>query len=511
MVYSVSGQFFTIETDTRPDKKALYHFFEDLGENDILEVRLKSEPPQIYHVSKFILIHDGPYKNLREMKSADVFKKVAESYGYDVPIPVMDQEGNCVSILKKNWSYYDHKYKYTGGMDLEFLNRYDVVVLIGLNEYSVELYKKVLPRWEGKKVFLVGPDWRDYLDVLPEPEGIQVSVFDTVEEAKAQAGTLEGVTPLWIQEGLPKNEGIERYKMGVMYYDEVMTLTFMFSNQNHLGKRNLGRKFIIIDGYFRIEGIFGIWNKVFTAARYAKAKGYIPIFMIISSNDNIYSDFEGDDIWNKFFNQPEGYSVQKIRQSNYIVISPNMNILNVMRYVMDEYSEGTELVWPSGIFNQAVMDYIEERRKKFLPCPEKTLGILLRGTDYKNPLPGHSKHATVEMVVEKIEEVKDSWDFDRMYLATEDAEICREMKERYGDRISFTDQERYTVEPGQLLVELHDDKKEGEGFRLGVEYLCSVTLLAECNCLIASGACGALSEALRQNGDKYQNMFVFEL
>ena len=36
-------------------------------------------------------------------------------------------------------------------------------------------------------------------------------------------------------------------------------------------------------------------------SRYAKKKGYIPVFAIVSSDDNMYSDGEGDDIWNKFF------------------------------------------------------------------------------------------------------------------------------------------------------------------------------------------------------------------
>ena len=85
------------------------------------------------------------------------------------------------------------------------------------------------------------------------------------------------------------------------------------------------------------------------------------------------------------------------------------------------------------------------------------------------------------------------------------------MKEYYGDRLTCTDQERYVVEPGQLLMDLHQTKKEGEGFRLGVEYICAVSLLAQCNSLIASGNCGAYDEALRENGGKYRHVYKFEL
>ena len=222
-------------------------------------------------------------------------------------------------------------------------------------------------------------------------------------------------------------------------------------------------------------------------------------------------DFEGDDIWNKFFLQPGEYELDEVNQSQYLALSPNMNVMNTMRYIMDEVSRGTDLTWPKGRWNQRVKHYIDERKKKFLPYPERTLGILLRGTDYiHNPLPNHPKHAAAETVMEKIDEVREAWDVDWLYLATEDEQICLKMKERYGESLCFTDQERYQVKPGQLLVDLHQEKKEGEGFRLGAEYLCSVYLLARCSSLIASGSCGALSEALRENNGKYKHVFVFE-
>ncbi len=86
--------------------------------------------------------------------------------------------------------------------------------------------------------------------------------------------------------------------------------------------------------------MFAIWMKVFTVARYALAKGYDPVFQIISSDENIYSDHTDDDIWNKFFWQPGEYTLQEVHQSSYLALSPNMNVLNVMRYIMDEVSKG---------------------------------------------------------------------------------------------------------------------------------------------------------------------------
>lgn len=125
-----------------------------------------------------------------------------------------------------------------------------------------------------------------------------------------------------------------------MYYDEIMQLTFMFSYVIHPGKKNPHKKFFLIDGFYRIEGMFGIWNKAFTAARYAMAKGYTPVFEIVSYDANMYSDHEGDDIWNKFFMQPVDCPLSEIHESSYLALSPNMNILNTVRSIMDKVSGG---------------------------------------------------------------------------------------------------------------------------------------------------------------------------
>ena len=49
--------------------------------------------------------------------------------------------------------------------------------------------------------------------------------------------------------------------------------------------------------------------------------------------------------------------------------------------------------------------------------------------------------------MEKIDEVREAWDVDWLYLATEDEQICLKMKERDGESLCFTDQERYQVKP----------------------------------------------------------------
>lgn len=508
MVISVSGRYYVFKTVEIPTRDDLKQFFSDLSENDILEVQ-NADGKRI-HVTRYFLDNNLNFVDLTIPKTEDTFK-LAASMPYDVIMPVMDSNGQCVSILKKIWTYYKHYYHYDAEPDLSFLNRYDCICLMKINEYSVVLYQHAISRWQGKRVFLVGEEWLDYLDLLPRYEEPQVTILPELTDEVINDISHDYTKVLYINEFLPTNDGISRYHQGIMSYDEIMTLTFLFSYVIHPGSKNPDKKFFLIDGYFRIEGLFGVWTKVFTAARYALAKGYLPVFEIVSSDDNMYSDYTGDDIWNKFFLQPGGYTLAEVHESSYLALSPNMNILTGMRYLMDEVSADITLQWPSGIFNNHVRTYIKERQQIFLPFPKKTLGVLIRGTDYiNNPLPNHPKHVSMETVVAKIHEVEKEWGFDFIYLATEDSNICNRMKELYGDRISFTDQERFSLPPGQLLVSLHEEKKKGKGFRLGAEYLCSLNLLSHCDSFIASGFCSGTTEALRENAGAYRHVYIFE-
>lgn len=513
MIISVTGELFVFETQVLPGREELEEFFRELGEHDVLEIRLQSgDGVKVCHVTKKTLEYRMGFVNLAIPMGEDSFQRAADLCPRDFVMPVVDGHGNCVNLVRKVWSSYSHVYQYEGQVDVSFLNRYDRLALVRMNEYSVELFRRAIPLWKGREVLLVGDGWRDFARVLPGQPHVQVTILDRLEEWEAvrKEAASEGQRFLSVVEGIAENEGNGRYESGLLYYDEVMTLTFLFSHVTHPGTRNPGEKFFVIDGSFSLEGMFAIWMKTFTAARYALARGYAPIFAIVSSDRNMYSDHPGDDIWNKFFLQPGGYTMEEVEESSYVAHSPNMNLMNTVRYIMDQVSAGRDMAWPEGIWNSRVKEYIESRQKRFLPHPQETLGVLVRGTDYvHNPLPNHPTHATVDQVLEKISQVEGQWKFQWIYLATEDADICEAMKETYGDRLLCTDQERYQVKPRQLLVELHKEKQEGKGFRLGAEYLCSVSLLARCSFLIASGPCGALGEALRQNGGQYREVFVF--
>ena len=458
---------------------------------------------------------DGDNTNIAVRVSLDMFREAAaviRNNGYAV---MTDENGMKLSILKWLSNTYLHKYIYSGVIDTEFLDNYDCLFLHGCNEFSVELCRTALGQWNGKKLVLVGEDWKYIVEYLPDFDNIECFWEDSLDGSFY--AELTGSTKfLHITIGLTGAESMERYEKNIMTYDEIMCFTYFFSEKRNCGELNSDKKFWIYDTGCKNLGIFNIFNKTVACAAYAKKKGYIPVPLL---NDEtitalgIYQDRIGDDVWAKFYEQPEGYSIEEVLKSRNVFISPKFYCGTIMQNLMNSYSEGTELAWPNGKYNKRLTDYIEKRKSEFLPYPEKTLGVLARGTDYVHThLRNHAVHADPDMIFEKIDKLIQEWNLEYIYLATEDASYCELFKKRYGDRVFFTDQERFTVKEGEKLAEMHRrNKNKRDGFLLGAEYILSIYLLSKCNSMIASGGCAGVGEAIKMNDGKYKHTFVFDL
>ena len=156
---------------------------------------------------------------------------------------------------------------------------------------------------------------------------------------------------------------------------------------------------------------------------------------------------------------------------------------SVQSNIMNQMSRVIKLEWKHGVFNNALIEYIAERKNKYLPYPQRTLGVLARGTDFVNThLHNHPIHASKEMIADRVDEALREWNPDYVYIATEDASYCEFFKERYGEKVFFTDQQRYITKHNELLSEFHrSEEVKRAGFELGAEYAASINLLLQCN------------------------------
>ena len=459
---------------------------------------------------KYEILAEG---DIRLAYGPDMFincRSIVNKYGYAI---AENKETDQVYILREEVTTYIHTYRYCGELDMWFLDRYDCLFLHDCNEYSVELCRNVLDKWNGKRLVLVGKNWEDMIPQLPDLPEIDCYYEETLQEDRCQELT-RGMESLHVMTGLPHEEKLERLELGMMYYDEIMSFTFMFSDYRQLGTNYADKKFFVMDGLYGSLGLFTLFNKAVIGAKYAKSRGFIPVIQVKRGRGSIYQNVPGEDIWEKFYNQPEGYSVEEVMNSQHVYFAPVFYNGSVQSWIMNQVAVDTVLEWPDGIYNNEVCAYIEERQKKFLPYPEKTLGVLIRGTDYVNTkFHNHAIHATKEMMAQKIDEVWSQWgNFDYIYIATEDENYCDFFRKRYGERVYCTDQQRYVTAPGEMIAEMHKRKtNKRDGFLMGAEYILSIYLLAKCKSLLASGQCAGVGEAIEANKGKYEQIYVFQL
>jgi hypothetical protein len=452
-------------------------------------------------------------KKLYVRYEPDMFLRAYYTIGkYGMAIAVDDAE-NEICALEYLETLYRHEYKYSGGVDLSFLNSYDCLFLFDCNEFSVELCRSALNFWSGKRLVLLGKNWEQMVPLLPDLPGKECFYEPQLTNEQMQS-MHDGMKALLVSYGIPHYEPLQRFWNNVMYYDEVMAFTFLFSNELHLGELNDDKCFFVLDANYANVGLFVLEQKSKCVANYAKSKGMIPVMHLKSMPKNIYQDESGEEVWDKFFCQPEGYGWNEVSQSAHVFYSPMFYNGSVMEHIMNQASVGTTLSWPDGYYNQRVKSAIADAMKQFLPYPEKTLGVLARGTDYVHAhLSNHPIHASIEMLCEKIDECMKEWeDLEYIYVSTEDASYADYLKERYGSRITFTNQHRYTVRENETLSNMHRRSAENvDGYTLGEEYIISIALLAQCRDFLASGSCGGVNAAKEQNNGRYRHEYIFNL
>lgn len=423
-------------------------------------------------------------------------------------VPVLDELGNPVFLLRAMGQVgYSHIYEeITDAPDGRVFLLYQNLVLTDLTEYAFILLRDVLCDYAGR-IFCVGADWTDLKRLLPDTD---IMVVKDETELPAELSSQETMYLSNFQSFMAGYE--ERCAKGHFSYDEIMVLVYFFAYRKSFGNGNPDKKYYLIDPVFPMEGLMSICDKVQDVYAYAEANGYIPVMHLTQSNGTMYSDYDGDDIWKKFFIQPYGSSAESYRNAQNIWNFPFATVTFSDRWLMKRI---VDYKMPSFInlnyINQQVKAEVDKIRPAVLPCPDRTIGVLIRGTDYTSThLPGHSIMASPEQVLEKVQEFEMDEKFDYIFLSTEDEDVLERMKELCGERLCYIDQKRFRLNRGELLSS-QKKEREQEGWLKGKEYLTTLKLLTECSAFIASGSCCGTTCVLNSGAEHFSRCNVFNL
>lgn len=281
------------------------------------------------------------------------------------------------------------------------------------------------------------------------------------------------------------------------------------------GEENPDKTFFVIRRNAPTTGLFSFVTINLGWIQYALEKGYIPVVDMCNTKNTYLAEKEvgRKNAWEFYFEQPCGYSLSDIDHSRHVILSSIENPPNYPGHDMvqneNAYQMWKKLAGKYLILKEEHRVRIEELYMQMFEG-KRVLGVLCRGTDYKNLKPScHPVQPELSEIMEKATSVMETYCCDYLYLATEDDEYLQEFQKSFGEKLRFLHTMRYQNTGNENINLLGECMNGQTPESRGTDYLMTIGLLSKCQCLVA-GSVGGTYGALLLN-ESYEYRYVYNL
>lgn len=288
-----------------------------------------------------------------------------------------------------------------------------------------------------------------------------------------------------------------------------------------LGKENRGMIVAVIKfpkEWIKTAGFFALLNRTLCGIHFADRLGLKPV---VDNWDGCA--YEEEDLINNtkivfeyYFKPLCEISMNSALNSHRVVAvsNPNMDIVltenNSTWYnLTDEYIEDIAKVYGKYVKLNDIVQTQMNHDIDGLLMGKTTLAIHFRGSDYKLNVNGHPIALTIEDYFSYIDEALLKYNFEQIFLATDDKNAVSSLKNRYDNVICYSDTFRTE---GDVSVAFIENDRKHHKYRLGYEVLRDAYTLAACDGLIAGFSqvsIGARINKLSQNKE-YQYIKIID-
>lgn len=267
-------------------------------------------------------------------------------------------------------------------------------------------------------------------------------------------------------------------------------------------------------------GLFSYVEITVLQVVYALKNHMIPI---VDMKNYLNTYHEKDEVgivnaWELYFKQLSNVNLDEVLSSKRYVLSENKNIDWSRTPCLDGYYNKRAYCFWSLIYDRYIrlsdeaQKYYEAEYNAILKGrADATIGVLVRGTDYKYAK-GHAVQPNIEEVILKVKSVIKRRNFQYIYLATEEYAVVRRFEEEFQDRVITNKRmyfDQYDFSQGMHLNDIEINRERDKYWR-GMEYLSSICLLSRCGGLIA-GACGGSYGAFYMSNGRYKYTYFWNL
>lgn len=279
--------------------------------------------------------------------------------------------------------------------------------------------------------------------------------------------------------------------------------------KKEFGTKNPEKTFYVVNRQIRKKnGLFAIIYGYVEQMRYVEKNKYIPV-MDMQNYKNQYlddADLGKKNAWENYFTPYTDVSIEEVFQSKNVILG--YDAAEYFHEIQTIDFEELHRLWEKYVrLNKRTADYIEKEYKRLLTGKGKILGALYRGTDMQQlKLKNHAVQPDIQEFIKNLHKKLDEWKCDYIFLCTEDVGALEEFKKEFGNKLIYTNQQRFEKTEKKWLAEI-EFCRDNDRYLRGLEYLTAISLLAKCNCLVTGISNGAVG-AMILNGNRYENIEI---
>ena len=277
------------------------------------------------------------------------------------------------------------------------------------------------------------------------------------------------------------------------------------------GSKNPGKTFYVIRRKESNAGLFSYLMTILGHLKTAEKRNLIPVVDMMNYH-NIYTHHSAQvNPWELFFSQPSPYSLSDVYESHRVILSNLADPIDGPPISMDFFNnvDGIRSYWKK-IFDHYIQvrphikNEAKNRYRQLFSANDTVLGVLCRGSDYTVLQPhAHPVQPSLEQVKEEIILITTSYHCNRIFLATEDESIYRQLKLFFGNTLQ-TSGSAYVNYSGKGHLFRSNETNKQSPVDIGQEYLMDMLMLSFCDCILAGRTSGAMGVALMNDHFRYE-------
>lgn len=292
--------------------------------------------------------------------------------------------------------------------------------------------------------------------------------------------------------------------------------------QQHMGTMNKDKTIYFVNEDNKDVGFFAQYRWWLEYLYFADICGYTPV--IRAGDHFVYRErCEKGCINNAFeyyFGQPSGIGIREAYQSSNVVFSETKHRKMVEFIILGKYScyyyNKQYLRMMARVarkylkFNDMTKKYVYDGIKELGIGDGKTLGVHIRGTDFRKKYNDHPVFVTEEEAFFQIDILLSEHGYDKVFLATDDNRILYNFQQRYKEKMCSYP---HVLRSGNdQSVAFKKDNRKYNQYMLGLEVIRDMYTLSVCEGFVCGmsqvSVCAQINKLAR--GERYQNFVMID-